>query len=809
MLQPLLPPSTPNSLESSTAANLAPEVSQKPTETKSQSSTAVNIANSTVHELAANQALSAPSKPETSEPEFSPVNVEKSAAPLGEPLSVGYSIVSEVQQAAENLTQTIKQTKQKGEAQKLLTTQNRGADSEAQQQIPVLEYKDTNAPNSNNGEQIQNVIEFKSRNQTNPQTEQQPNQPPATFTQPTPSNTQQPTRRRIVEVYADNQVYDQERQVVTAEGNVEVRFDGAVVNADRLQISLENLISVGEGNVVVSRGDQILQGQRLTFNFVQDNGSIQSGRGEVFIPTAGSDLSFLPTDAGTGVPKEPLSDRVSRNQPVSNVASPGGINVVVGGGSDARNVPGGQTGGGEVRRIRFQADTIEFYPKGWQARNVRLTNDPFSPPEVEVRADRVTVTRVSPTEDRLRTSGQRIVFDQRFSVPIPIDSQRIDKNRRDVTPIVSFGYDGDQRGGFFVERGFDVVDTGQVRFSLTPQFYAQRAVQGGSNFASWFGLRGKVTGNLSPRTTVEANGQLTSFDLGKFENNFRANARLNQALGNVNPHTLGVEYTYRDRFFNGTLGFQEVQTSLGATVFSPIIPLGKSGLNFRYQAGAQYINANTDRPELLAVNRTNNRVSLARLQGVASIDGGVNLWQGKPLPPTQNQGLQYTPNPVVPYLRAFGSVTGASSYYTSGDNQATLIGSLGLIGQIGNFSRPFLDYTGFNISYSQGFNSGASPFLFDRAVDNRVLSAGITQQIYGPFRLGFQTSINLDTGSQSSTDYTLEYSRRSYGITLRYNPILELGAISFRLSDFNWSGGTDPFSDPSQVKPVFGGVEQR
>jgi Protein of unknown function (DUF3769) len=184
------------------------------------------------------------------------------------------------------------------------------------------------------------------------------------------------------------------------------------------------------------------------------------------------------------------------------------------------------------------------------------------------------------------------------------------------------------------------------------------------------------------------------------------------------------------------------------------------------------------------------------------------LWQGKPLAATPTEGLRYTPSPVVPFLQAIGGVTATNSYYTNGDNQSTLTGTIGLQGQIGNFSRPFFDYTGFNISYSQGLNTGSSPFLFDRSVDNRVLNAGITQQIYGPFRVGIQTAINLDTGAQSSTDYTLEYSRRSYGVTLRYNPVLELGAISFRLSDFNWSGGTDPFSDPFEVKPVVGGVRQ-
>ena len=51
----------------------------------------------------------------------------------------------------------------------------------------------------------------------------------------------------------------------------------------------------------------------------------------------------------------------------------------------------------------------------------------------------------------------------------------------------------------------------------------------------------------------------------------------------------------------------------------------------------------------------------------------------------------------------------------------------------------------------------------------------------------------------------MEYSRRTYGIVLRYNPVLQLGGFSIRISDFNWTGGTDPFSN-GELKPVVNGV---
>ena len=654
---------------------------------------------------------------------------------------------------------------------------------------------------------VQNLIEFKLRN---PQDQSKPGNlqvPP--LPQISEAEKISPQKTRIVEVIADRQEYDQERRIVTAEGNVVVRFDGAVIDADTLRINLDNLIAVGEGNVALTRGNQIFQGQRFTYNFIQDSGDLENGKGELYIPTTATDFAFspsLPTDiTAGGVPSRPLSYRLRANQPLTGVNSPGGIEFGASGQSDARNVSVPKSGG-VLKRLRFEAQYIEFYPRGFQAQDVRITNDPFSPPELEIRAAKVTVTREAPLIDRVTTQGQRLVFDQKVVVPIPVNSRKIDRRPRQVNPtIVSVGFDNGKRGGLFIERAFEPINNDQTRWTITPQFYVQRAIENGGNVANLFGVNTKLNAVLSPKTVVEGTGELTSFDFDQVEDTLRGSLRLRQSLGNVKPYTLSLESSYRDRLYNGSLGYQTVQSSIGGIITSPSIPLGKSGINLSYQGGAQYINSNTDRQDLLSPLRKNDRISLGRFQGSVSLSSGIKLWEGKPLPATAKEGLKYTSNPVVPYLQAIAGITGTTSYYSSGDNQSTVTGTIGLIGQIGHFSRPFLDYTGFNVSYSQGTNSGLSPFLFDRSVDNKVLSAGISQQVYGPIRLGLQTSVNLDTSKEISTDYTLEYSRRTYGITLRYNPVLQLGGFSIRISDFNWTGGTDPFAN-GQVKPVVGGV---
>ncbi|MEA5574941.1 DUF3769 domain-containing protein [Anabaena sp. UHCC 0451] len=772
--------------------------------------------------------LSSSPVPETLPPEFSPLTVSKSASLLGTSLKVANSQMETVD-ADNSPAATVPQIS--GEVvnhKKLLLSEAPvviETPAPVQQKnyvnIHKLDGKINISGETETGKNIpssflvQNIIEFKPRSPDNqPSTSttvEFPPTPESTLPADQPAGDTPEVRKRIVEVTADRQEYDEQRRIVTAEGNVVVRFDGAVIDADRLQVNLDNLIAVGEGNIALTRGNQILRGERFTYNFVQDSGDLENGRGEIYIPSTQTDFALSPsvtTDiTAGGVPSRPPSDRIRANQPVTGVGSPGGINVTVGGQADASNIPGSKTGG-IIKRMRFEAQRIDFNPRGWQAEDVRITNDPFSPPELELRASKVTLTKEAPLVDRITTQNQRLVFDQNVSLPIPIDNQKIDRRERDINPfIVSPGFDNGKRGGLFVERNLRVVNTDKTRWNVTPQFFVQKAFEDGGNFTDFLGVKTKLNSVLGPKTTVEGKGELTSLDVNKIEDELRGSLRLRQTLGEVNPHTLNLEYSYRDRLYNGTLGFQTVQSSLGAVITSPIIPLGKSGINLSYQGGTQYITANTDRPDLLEPQRQNDRISLGRLQGSVALGTGFLLWQGKPLAPTATEGLKYTPNPVVPYLQAIAGVTGTTSYYTSGDNQSTLIGTVGLVGQVGHFSRPFFDYTAFNVSYSQGFNSGLSPFLFDRSVDNRVLSAGISQQIYGPFRLGLQTSVNLDTGQESSTDYIMEYNRRTYGITLRYNPVLELGGFTIRISDFNWTGGTDPFSD-GEVKPVVNGVRQ-
>jgi lipopolysaccharide export system protein LptA len=827
MPQPVQPPKIPAIIHSVSTQDAAIPDQSSPRISRQSAST----------QTLPTKVLATPTPPESFAPESSSLTISKSAALLGPPISVGSSVSSNQSEkkVGDSANSVLSYSPSSSSANQATTSAPEAKVSSlatyhsaafAEEMTPAPQAKDNSlatatepsstpttfvVPNvkrlvtqERGGPSREFELSIPAKEAQSPQELVIPSQAPTAAPQPStspPGTTTTPFAvGGVIELTSDRQEYDDKQKVVTAVGNVVLRFREALLNADRVEVNLPNRVLIAEGNVALTRGQQVLRGQRFEYLFVQDSGVVLNAKGELYTPTSGTDLDILsPNSPGT-----PVSDRITSNQPLQGVTSAGGYSFILGAGRTAQNLQR-PVSGGTIKRLRYEADRVDFDGKGAVAQNIRITNDPFSPPELELRADTARFTRVEPLVDEIVASRPRLVFDQR--VEIPTFRNRITIDRRPKEPgLFNIGYDGGDRGGVFIERRFGIINQPNLQLSVTPQYFIQKAITEGTFITpADFGVKAQLNAILSPRTTVEGRAVFTTLDPTDLENKTRASLQLQQIIGTTLPHTLNLRYSYRDRLFNGSLGFQTVQSSLGAVLTSPNIPLGKTGVNLNYQVGAQYINADTDRLDLLDPVRTNNRISLGRFETSASLGKSWLLWQGQGLPATPTEGLRYTPSPVVPNLVLGASVAGVVSAYTNGDSQESLSGTIALSGQFGHFSRPYLDYTGFNIAYTQVVQGGLSPFLFDRIADTSVLSAGITQQIYGPFRLGIQTAISLNNGQEISTDYLLEYSRRTYNIQLRYNPVQQLGSISFQISDFNWSGNPGVF-DNTETRPVIQGV---
>jgi len=652
----------------------------------------------------------------------------------------------------------------------------------------------------------------------NPPLNPAPNSP-ADLPEVNGSNLQEPLRiSDPLEVTADRQTFDRDRQIFTAIGNVTMRYAGTLLEADRLQVNMLTRMARAEGNIALTQGNgTILRGEEMRYNFAQEIGTMTNVYGELsFVPeTAATPPRTLPVPATTLLPvpigsrylaEEPPSDRQLQERP-TDVFNTGGLNFSIGAGRqvDAFN---NASGVGTLNRFRFDATEVDFTSSGWTATDVRITTDPFSPPESELRADRATMTPLDPLRDELLFERPRAVFDQGFSVPILRRRYIIDRSERQP-PIVTFGFDQRDRDGFFIQRRFRIINTPNVQFQLAPQYYVQRALTGGGSNSSPdtgseetngildpgnFGFTSRLRVRFDENMSLAAETSLTNLDPSTLDLNddLRASVRLSRRLGR---HRLTGEYTFRNRLFNGSLGFRTVHSSLGLVLSSEPMFIGDTGVVLNYQAGFNRINADTDQLDLLKSDRETNRVSLNRFQASFGLDRGWTLWQGDILPATAEEGLRFSPYPVRPYIRTFASVRGIWSLYSDDYHEATLRGTIGIQAQFGHFAKTFLDYTSLFARYSETLIDGQSPFPFDRVADRRVLSLGFLQQIAGPLRFGIQTSINLENNDIISTDYVFEYSRRTYGIVLSFNPEREAGYLQLRLSDFDWNGDAGAFSN--------------
>lgn len=574
-----------------------------------------------------------------------------------------------------------------------------------------------------------------------------------------------PLLQNLLKVVSDRQEYDIKTQTFTAEGNVEINYKKSQLKADRVQLNLKTQEVVAEGNVFFTRGDQKIRGTKLTYNYRDIKGELLNAAGAIDLGTlVNSEASRSPSELATN-----------------------SITVSVTGSGDAAE--------GQVRRFGFVAERLMINGDTWTAEKLRVTNDPFSPPELEVITNKATLTPISPTQNRLELESPTLVFDQGFSLPIPVNTLILDRFQRFAPALV--GFDRRDRDGLFYQQSFDVVTQPDLSFQISPQLLLQRAFSSQKGLLAFdiLGVVATLNGAFDNGQRLSARASFSGLDFSKLDSVLRFNASYEIPIGA--GFTLLSQYAFRDRVFNGSLGFQDVNNIFGTTLISPRYTLGDSEVSLSYQLATQVIGALRDDLQ------PSNVGTLVRLQGAAVLNRVFPLFRGIAAPAERESGLRFSPKPIVPKLDAFVSVQGVNSFYSNGANQAALFGTLGLAAEVGNFAKDFFDYTGFTVSYTQAFSSGRSPFVFDRIADNRSLTAGIVQQIYGPLRLGIQQSWSLDTGNLFDSVYSLEYARRTYAVVIRYNPNQGLGELLFRISDFNW---TRP---PANVTTVENGLEQR
>lgn len=562
---------------------------------------------------------------------------------------------------------------------------------------------------------------------------------------------------RTLQLRSDRQTFDQRAEIFEAEGNVEMRLGRSILRADRMRIELRQRRAVAEGNVSIELDQQRIQGSRLEYDFEQEQGSLSEAFGQVDIRTLG--------ESGSQVQ--------------------------------------GATALGPERLIRFRADQIRFDANNWEGDNVRLTNDPLDPPELEIRSPRVTSNLQADGSSLLIAESGQLVFDQAFFLPLPIRLRFDQFNRQPPVSIFYDDFDQEElRRGLILQPNFELLRDPNLSLVLSPQLYPQRLWGSDQGVLDGIGLRTDFRW-LQPEQRAQTSlfVELRGIVFEEFARRLRAQVEHQVTTGDGGQVT--YTYAYRERFFSGRLGFQIVENRLGASYSSPTIRLGSTGLDLSYRLATDYIDALGQPDEIdtdpdLALQNATERIQLTRLQLGATLNRSFALWsppstEGDPPP-------RFSALPIEQGVWLNTGVSSSQSLYSNGRAQSYTAGSVGIDAVIGAFVADTFDYTNLSVTYSNGFLAGASPFLFDRITTREQLILGFLQQLYGPLRVGAETTVDLQSGQQVDTTYRLGYDRRTYGFSLQYNPVRQSGALELRVEGLNW----DPGSTSSEERPPSG-----
>ena len=190
--------------------------------------------------------------------------------------------------------------------------------------------------------------------------------------------------------------------------------------------------------------------------------------------------------------------------------------------------------------------------------------------------------------------------------------------------------------------------------------------------------------------------------------------------------------------------------------------------------------------------------SLYRSTLNASVYYNFPLWLRSDSDEEINSDYKFSPTVSDQGIILNSSVTLSGFLYSEGSYQNALSVNIGPQITLGAFKGKLLDYTNLSMNYNRNFTDGEAPFNFDDIGDSSNISMSFAQQIFGPFLLRYDTYMNLDKDSSDygrfkDPNYTLEFSRRAYGIEAYYNTSQEIFGVKLKIFNFGYEGKSEKF----------------
>ena len=573
-----------------------------------------------------------------------------------------------------------------------------------------------------------------------------------------------------------------------AEGNVTINFKGMQVKADKFIYDRKDKKLTLIGKILFKKGSQYFEATEIYYDLKNEIGFIENIYGLLNPNNFNNDLGLKINSKSNNTFDGKINNLETFNNDSFGIVNRNNSNKTFN-----LNIP-------EINIWRFKSPKIIIEPNHIKSNQIFFTNDAYNEPQFFVESYNFKGD-IKDKKIKFVSKNTWLNFDDKFRLPIGKSSFI---NSQEFISRWGFGYNNEDKDGFFIKRGFDKKQIfGNKSLKINSYFLVQRGLKGETtlfdkygnstyrkknNFIDLFALDTKLNGKLK-NWDLDLSLSNNSLDLNKIKDSSRIKLNLKKSfLVNENNRNLNIKFSssFREKINKGFSGEEEIYRSNTFTIENKNNKKFKNNsiyLSTIYELGN--FNAKSSEKEEL--------IDLFRNLFIGEVSQDIEVWNKKDLRGSISKDYKYSPRVIAEGIKWKNSIKSALFLYSNDESQKVMLLSSGPELTFGSLKNNLFDYTRLSTKAEYILKEGTSPFAFDNVDDGIRIKFNLAQQLFGPIVLNTESYLNLDVkdndyGKFKESTFGFEIKRRAYNIGLFYKPSSKELGIKFDIVNFGYSG---------------------
>ncbi len=580
----------------------------------------------------------------------------------------------------------------------------------------------------------------------------------------------------VNELLIESKEQSEKNNTLIAEGEVIVIFKDNILKADSFVYNKKSKLAKAEGNVQLKINNQIFQADRVEYDFIENKGIFKNVKGLINSESIISDFDF----SSDNIYKN-LSSTINRILKDKVAFTPN-----------------------KVINWIFTADYLKVDKDIWSSKKAYLTNDLLETNQIKLQFNEL---KIYPDKEQLRFNSKinNLIFQDKITIPFWLGDRAILKNSENTFAFQNkwnIGYDKFNKDGFFLGRKLNSIRLKKDLFlNIEPQFLVQRTLKGKTesfaqknyslnsprvdrniSLSDYFAINSSIEGKIQ-KWDLKITKELNSFDLDKFANAFRTRAELSKEINLFETTFVNRIFgAYRERIWNGSIGESEIYNAYG----------------WQLDQAKSWKNGSVEKNQIIAFGLGKYKAEeLTSSDFVESYKGSASYQLNQRIPIYEkridseyiDKSFEYIPKPIKEGVLLNSKISVNYNLYKDGNSRKYLGFGLGPEIVMGNFKKDFFDYTRLSVLPFYKFQSGKSIFKFDQVAENFTIDFNLDQHLLGSWLIETQGTLNLDKDSDDYGEFiysriALNFKKRSYSFGIFYQPHDQAGGINFILNGF-------------------------